>query len=87
MEKNEFEVIWNEFINERVENSYKDLLNDSKFKVLIERYNQLYCQLKKTIRNNEILEQYKNAELDSYTMQLLAAYKMGFKDSFVILTN
>lgn len=87
MEKNEFEVIWNEFINERVENSYKDLLNDSKFKGVIERYNQLYCQLKKTIRNNEILEQYKNAELDSYTMQLLAAYKMGFKDSFAILTN
>ena len=51
------------------------------------KYNSLFEKLKNTIPNVKLLEKYREAEFDLYTMQLIQAYKIGFKDCIIIFRD
>lgn len=87
MEDIKFEKLLNDLIEERLQDSYKELLTNSKSKEIIMNYYNLFEQLEKTMPNINLLETYQEAEIEACTIQSIKAYKRGFKDCLLILNS
>lgn len=87
MKKDEFKELLIDFIEERLQVSYERLLKQSNNKNVINKHLELFDKLSASIQNNTLLENYREAEIDAYELQIIEAYKMGFKDSISILNK
>lgn len=76
-----------DFIEERLQDSHKQLIHNEGTKEVMLKYNSLFEKLKNTIPNVKLLEKYREVEFDLYTMQLIQAYKIGFKDCIIIFRD
>lgn len=77
----------NEFIEERLQESYKKILHKDKYKEILKNYYNLFHKVEAIVNNAKITDDYKEAEIDAYTIQLKEAYKIGFYDSAAIFIN
>lgn len=87
MKKEKVEIFLNDFIEERLEESYQEILKKDYYKKLIKKYEQLLDEITANISNKKLMQEFKEAEIDAYTIQLIKAYKKGFEDSIVILNK
>lgn len=87
MKKEKVEFFLNDFIEERLEESYQEILKKDYYKKLIKKYEQLLDEITANISNKKLMQDFKEAEIDAYTIQLIKAYKKGFEDSIVILNK
>lgn len=87
MKKEKVEIFLNDFIEERLEESYQEILKKDYYKKLIKKYEQLLDEITANISNKKLMQDFKEAEIDAYTIQLIKAYKKGFEDSIVILNK
>ncbi len=85
MKKEKVEIFLNDFIEERLEESYQEILKKDYYKKLIKKYEQLLDEITANISNKKLMQDFKEAEIDAYTIQLIKAYKKGFEDSLIIL--
>lgn len=85
MKKEKVEFFLNDFIEERLEESYQEILKKDYYKKLIKKYEQLLDEITANISNKKLMQDFKEAEIDAYTIQLIKAYKKGFEDSLIIL--
>ena len=76
-----------EFIEERLNQSYSDLKNNSEYVKLEEEYDAIFKKLTENIEENKIVEEYEKIKIDMYEMQLKQAYRSGFKDSIYLIFN
>ena len=87
MKNNELKELLIDFIEERLQVSYERLLKQSNNKKVINKHLELFDKLSASIQNDTLLENYREAEIDAYELQIIEAYKMGFKDSINILNR
>lgn len=87
MKNNELKELLIDFIEERLQVSYERLLKQSNNKKIINKHLELFDKLSASIQNDTLLENYREAEIDAYELQIIEAYKMGFKDSINILNR
>lgn len=87
MKNNELKELLIDFIEERLQVSYERLLKQSNNKKVINKHLELFDKLSASLQNNTLLENYREAEIDAYELQIIEAYKMGFKDSISILNK
>ncbi len=74
-----------DFIEERLNESYTNILHTQEYKEMSNKYLETLKNLKEALnQNTEILQKYEEAEADLYYMQLKQAYLTGFKDSNII---
>lgn len=85
MGKENLNIFLNDFIEERLEENYQEILQNDKYKIMIDKYKELFNDIKESIENKKILKEFKEAEIDIYAIQLIKAYKKGFEDSILIL--
>lgn len=85
MKKEKVEIFLNDFIEDRLEESYQEILKKDYYKKLIKKYEQLLDEITANISNKKLMQDFKEAEIDAYTIQLIKAYKKGFEDSLIIL--
>lgn len=85
MKNNKLKELLIDFIEERLQVSYERLLKQSNNKKIINKHLELFDKLSASIQNDTLLENYREAEIDAYELQIIEAYKMGFKDSINIL--
>ena len=76
-----------DFITERLNQSYTQIANNKSYSKIADEHCKLFAEIENTIQNTDIIEQYKEAQYDMYTMQLEEAYKTGFKDSAKVFLN
>lgn len=76
-----------EFIEERLQESYKNISSNEHYKKTLKKYYNLFDNIITLVNNENITEKYKEAEFDVYTFQLKEAYKTGFYDSTSIFIN
>ena len=87
MKNNKLKELLIDFIEERLRVSYERLLKQSNNKKIINKHLELFDKLSASIQNDTLLENYREAEIDAYELQIIEAYKMGFKDSINILNR
>ena len=87
MKNNKLKELLIDFIEERLQVSYERLLKQSNNKKVINKHLELFDKLSASIQDNTLLENYREAEIDAYELQIIEAYKMGFKDSISILNK
>lgn len=87
MKNNKLKELLIDFIEERLQVSYERLLKQSNNKKIINKHLELFDKLSASIQNDTLLENYREAEIDAYELQIIEAYKMGFKDSINILNR
>lgn len=87
MKNNELKELLIDFVEERLQISYERLLKQSNNKKVIDKHLELFDKLSSSLQNNKLLENYREAEIDAYELQIIEAYKMGFKDSINILNK
>lgn len=87
MKNNKLKELLIDFIEERLQVSYERLLKQSNNKKIINKHLELFDKLSASIQDNTLLENYREAEIDAYELQIIEAYKMGFKDSINILNR
>ena len=87
MKNNKLKELLIDFIEERLQVSYERLLKQSNNKKIINKHLELFDKLSASIQDNTLLENYREAEIDAYELQIIEAYKMGFKDSISILNK
>lgn len=87
MKNNELKELLIDFIEERLQVSYERLLKQINNKKVINKHLELFDKLSASIQDNTLLENYREAEIDAYELQIIEAYKMGFKDSISILNK
>lgn len=87
MKEEKVTVFLNDFIEERLEESYQEILKNDYYKKIIREYEQLFEEISKNIIDKKLVQNFKEAEIDAYTIQLIKAYKKGFEDSIVILNK
>lgn len=85
MKKEKVRIFLKDFIEERLEESYQDILKKDYYKKIIKKYEQLLDEITANISNKKLVQDFKEAEIDAYTIQLIKAYKKGFEDSVIIL--
>lgn len=85
MKKEKVKIFLNDFIEERLEESYQEILKKDYYKKIIKKYEQLLNEITANISNKKLVQDFKEAEIDAYTIQLIKAYKKGFEDSLIIL--
>ena len=85
MKKEKVKIFLNDFIEERLEESYQEILKKEYYKKIIKKYEQLLNEITANISNKKLVQDFKEAEIDAYTIQLIKAYKKGFEDSLIIL--
>lgn len=85
MKKEKVRIFLKDFIEERLEESYQDILKKDYYKKIIKKYEQLLDEITANISNKKLVQDFKEAEIDAYTIQLIKAYKKGFEDSMIIL--
>lgn len=85
MKKEKVRIFLKDFIEERLEESYQDILKKDYYKKIIKKYEQLLDEITANISNKKLVQDFKEAEIDAYTIQLIKAYKKGFEDSLIIL--
>lgn len=76
-----------QFIDERIEEIYKNLANDMEYRKISKQYFDYYDKIEMLINNENLTDNYKTIELDIHRIELQKAYKTGFKDSFMIHNN
>lgn len=76
-----------EFIEERLNQSYSDLKNNSEYVKLEKDYDDIFKKLTENIEEKKIVEEYEKIKIDMYEMQLKQAYRSGFKDSIYLIFN
>ena len=87
MKEEKVTVFLNDFIEERLEENYQEILKKDYYKKIIREYEQLFEEISKNIIDKKLVQNFKEAEIDAYTIQLIKAYKKGFEDSIVILNK
>lgn len=87
MKEEKVTVFLNDFIEERLEESYQEILKNDYYKKIIREYEQLFEEISENIIDKKLVQNFKEAEIDAYTIQLIKAYKKGFEDSIVILNK
>ena len=85
MKKEKVRIFLKDFIEERLEESYQDILKKDYYKKIIKKYEQLLDEITANISNKKLVQDFKEAEIDAYTIQLIKAYKKVFEDSMIIL--
>lgn len=85
MRKEKVRIFLKDFIEERLEESYQDILKKDYYKKIIKKYEQLLDEITAHISNKKLVQDFKEAEIDAYTIQLIKAYKKGFEDCLIIL--
>lgn len=76
-----------EFVEERLQESYKNISNNEHYKKILKKYYSLFDNIISLVNNEGITEKYREAEFDVYAIQLKEAYKTGFYDSTSIFIN
>lgn len=74
----------NDFIEERLNVSYQKLLSDTKNRKVICNYREVFNKVQDCIKNSQLIEELKKAQFEYYSIQLIEAYKIAFKDSILI---
>jgi len=81
------QITIDEFIEERIQESYKNVINNQRYKKLLINYNDLFNKVKINVVNKKIIDDYRISEIDFYMVQLKEAYRLGFYDSTKIFIN
>ncbi len=76
-----------DFIEERLNESYTNILHTKEYKNISSKNNILMDKITDKTKDNNLIEKYKKTEYDMYEMQLMQAYLTGFKDSNIIFNN
>ncbi len=76
-----------DFIEERLQESYENLVHTKEYKEILNKNTKLMESITDKANDNELIERYKKTEYDLYTVQLQQAYLTGFRDSNIILYN
>ena len=76
-----------DFIEERLNHSYSDLKNNREYVKLEKDYEDIFKKLTENIEEKRIIEEYEKIKIDMYEMQLIQAYRSGFKDSICLIFN
>ncbi|MCI8362218.1 MAG: hypothetical protein HFJ41_03665 [Clostridia bacterium] len=84
---NKLQANINNFVEERIQESYANLVNTKEYNNLLKNYYDLFSKIEKLLNNEKLTEQYKEAEYDVYMFQLEEAYKIGFYDSTIIFNQ
>lgn len=82
--KDSLQVVIDEFIDQRIEESYEKILHTEQYKQLLRKYNQLSEKFEANMNDVKFIDDYREAEADIYSPQIKEAYKQGFKDSMII---
>lgn len=76
-----------DFITERLNQSYTQIVGNKTYSKIADKYFKLFEKIENVIQDTSITDKYKEAQFDMYTMQLEEAYKTGFKDSAKVFLN
>ena len=76
-----------DFIEERLNQSYSDLKNNKEYVKLEIDYDDIFKKLTENIEEKKIVEAYEKIKIDMYEMQLKQAYRSGFKDRIYLIFN
>ncbi len=76
-----------DFIEERLNQSYSDLKNNKEYVKLEKDYDDIFKKLTENIEEKKIVEAYEKIKIDMYEMQLKQAYRSGFKDRIYLIFN
>lgn len=88
MKKDTLQSTTDNFVEERLQASYKEVTRKKEYKRIFKQYFMLFKKLQDALANKEdLLEQYETQEAEVYEMQLKQAYKTGFKDCMEIFIN
>ncbi|MBS6252084.1 MAG: hypothetical protein KH434_02460 [Clostridium sp.] len=69
------------FIEERLQNSFRDLKNSKKYKALNLHYNTLYKELSEKLNTDvELYENISNILFEMQSLELHRSYLLGFVD-------
>ena len=87
MEKNTLTDNVNEFIQERINESYSKIMYRPEYRKVSEESSRLWKEIEDKINNEKLTDIYKSAQMDMYWIQLEEAYKTGFIDSIKIFLH
>lgn len=76
-----------DFIEERINGSYTNIANTKEYRELLNKNSNLMESIINKVKNNELVEEYKETEYDMHEIQLEQAYLTGFRDSTIIFSN
>lgn len=76
-----------DFITERLNQSYAQIARNKSYSKIADQHFKLFTEIENAISNADITEKYKEIQFDMYTMQLEEAYKTGFRDSAKVFLN
>lgn len=76
-----------DFIDERLNESYKNLKMNKGYVKLEKEDNRLFSKIEKAIKDKGLIEEYQKSTIDMYDMQLKEAYRTGFKDANILLLD
>ncbi len=76
------------FIEERLDESYTNLIHTKEYEKINQDYFKVFNKLKRVLKNDiSLLENYEELKSILYYMQLKQAYLKGFQDSNIILNK
>lgn len=87
MEKNTLTDNVNEFIQERINESYSKIMYRPEYRKVSEESSRLWKEIEDKINNEKLTDIYKSTQMDMYWIQLEEAYKIGFIDSLKIFLH
>lgn len=87
VKNNKLQIDINDFVEERLSESLENISNNNEYKKVKENYYTFFNNIKEIIPNIKLLNHYKEAEHDMYTIQLKQAYKTGFQDGIKIIID
>ncbi len=77
----------NEFIEERLNESYTKTIHTKEYKETRDKCYAIFSNIKNIINNKKLMSYYEEILIDMCTMQLEQAYKTGFKDSLILFSD
>lgn len=77
----------NDFIEERINESYTNLNKQGKYKKIKDSYYNAFENIINKLKDEELWEEYEKQEIDMYDMQIQEAYKTGFTDCIAVLST
>ena len=77
----------NEFIEERLNESYTKTIHTKEYIQIRDKYYDIFSNIKNIINNEKLINNYEEILIDICTMHLEQAYKTGFTDSLILFSD
>ena len=84
MEKSTLEDNINEFLQERINESYTKISHNPEYKELVQKKSKIFNDIINRIKDEKLMLNYEEVQIDIYWKQLEQAYIRGFIDSLKI---